>query len=191
MDNVSEMVLECVHEFVVFNKGKLPKRILYYRDGVGDTMMDLVMNHELVKIQTGLETKYGAEKPKITFIVVTKRISDKILNGTVGTGVINPKSGTIVSAPEVTKNALEFFMIAQNVTEGTATPTRYQVLLNECGYNADVLHEMTFFQTFNYYGWSGSVKVPAVCQYAHKLAYHVGENYRQSNKFMKLNLYYL
>ena len=189
MNEVKDMVLECVKTFETQNK-MLPKRILYYRDGVGDTMIDLVKNHELTSIKQSLEEKYGKNAPKITFVIVTKRISDKILDKSAAFAS-NPRSGTILSAPEITKNNQEFFMIAQNVTEGTVTPTRYQIVVNECGYSTSDLHEITYFQAFNYYGWSGSVKVPAVCQYAHKLAYHVGENYRQSNKFMKLNLYYL
>ena len=189
MDNVAEMVLECVNAYV--EKNKLPPaKILFYRDGVGDTMMDLVTKYELTKIKDMLTDKFGKSCPKITFVIVTKRISDKSLSICPDGSVANPPSGTILSSGIIKKD-MEFFMVAQNVTEGTATPTRYQVLLNECGYSNDDLHQITFFQAFNYYGWSGAVKVPAVCQYAHKLAYHVGENYRQSNKFMKYNLYYL
>ena len=189
MDNVAEMVMECVSAYVDKCK-KVPAKILFYRDGVGDTMMDLVTKYELTKIKDLLQAKYGKDTPKITFVVVTKRISDKSLTLSPDGSVSNPPSGTILST-SIIKKEMEFFMIAQNVTEGTATPTRYQLLLNECGYSSDDLHQITFFQAFNYYGWSGAVKVPAVCQYAHKLAYHVGENYRQSNKFMKYNLYYL
>ena len=189
MDNVAEMVLECVNAYVDMTK-RPPAKILFYRDGVGDTMMDLVTKYELTKIKTMLEEKFGKSVPKITFVVVTKRISDKSLTLCADGTVVNPPSGTILSSG-IIKKEMEFFMVAQNVTEGTATPTRYQVLLNECGYSSVDLHQITFFQAFNYYGWSGAVKVPAVCQYAHKLAYHVGENYRQSNKFMKYNLYYL
>ena len=187
MEGISEMVLECVEEYHILNK-KLPKRILFYRDGVGDQMIELVKRHEVRKVKEKLEEKYAGEAPKLTFVVVTKRISEKFVNE--HGKQFNPVSGTIVSSG-VVKNAMEFFMVAQNVTEGTATPTRYQTILNECGYSDNVLHQMTYFQAFNYYGWTGAVKVPAVCQYAHKLAYHVGENYRQSNKFMKRNIYYL
>jgi aubergine-like protein len=189
MDNIADMVMECVETFVATNK-RFPKKILFYRDGVGDTMMDLVSKYEIVKIKEMLAEKYPENTPLLTFVVVTKRISVKSIDQEGSGQALNPKSGTIISSG-ITKKEMEFFMVAQNVTEGTATPTRYQVLLNECGYSSDTLHEITFFQAFNYYGWSGAVKVPAVCQYAHKLAYHVGENYRQSNKFMKQNLYYL
>lgn len=189
MDNVAEMVLEVVNCYVDKTK-RPPAKILFYRDGVGDTMMELVTKYELTKIKDMLTEKFGKLCPKITFIIVTKRISDKSLAICPDGSVANPPSGTILSSGIIKKD-MEFFMVAQNVTEGTATPTRYQVLLNECGYSSDELHQITFFQAFNYYGWSGAVKVPAVCQYAHKLAYHVGENYRQSNKFMKYNLYYL
>ena len=189
MDNVATMVIECIDAYVLKNK-RIPVKILYYRDGVGDTMMDLVNKYELKKTKDMIEEKYGKDAPKITFIVVTKRISDKSLTVNDDGSVSNPPSGTILSTG-VIKNEMEFFMVAQNVTEGTATPTRYQVLLNECNYSSEDLHQITYYQAFNYYGWSGAVKVPAVCQYAHKLAYHVGENYRQSSKFMKYNLYYL
>lgn len=188
MTTMADMLKECIETFK--EKAKfLPKRILLYRDGVGDTMFDLVKTHEVAMIKSMLEKEYGDQAPKLTMVVVTKRISKKIIKET-NQGVINPTSGTIVDTG-IVQNALEFFMIAQNVTSGTANPTRYQVLVNECGYTADVLETMTYFQTFGYYNWSGAVKVPAVCQYAHKLAYHVGENYKQASPFMKLNLYYL
>lgn len=188
MTNMAEMLKECIETFK--SKAKfLPKRILLYRDGVGDNMFDLVKENEVGMIKTMLEKEYGDEAPKLTMVIVTKRISKKIIKETTQ-GVANPTSGTIVDTG-IVQNALEFFMIAQNVTSGTANPTRYQVLVNECGYAGDVLEAMTYFQTFGYYNWSGAVKVPAVCQYAHKLAYHVGENYRQASPFMKLSLYYL
>ena len=182
--NMFEMVLECVDQYHAINK-KLPKRILFFRDGVGDSMFDLVKRDEIAKIKEGLLQKHGPNAPKLTVVVVTKRISEKII-----CDERNPRSGTILSN-HIVKNPLEFFMVAQQVTQGTANPTRYQPILNDCGYDQATLEDIAFFQAHNYYGWSGAVKVPAVCQYAHKLAYHVGENYRQTNKFMKLNLYYL
>lgn len=188
MTSMADMLKECIETFKTKLKF-LPKRILLYRDGVGDNMFDLVEQHESKVIKEMLEKDYGDEAPKLTMVIVTKRISKKIIKET-NTGVINPTSGTIVDTG-IVQNALEFFMIAQNVNSGTANPTRYQVLLNECGYSCDVLEAMTYFQTFGYYNWTGAVKVPAVCQYAHKLAYHVGENYKQASPFMKLNLYYL
>ena len=183
-ENMFEMVLECVDQYHALNK-KLPKRILFYRDGVGDSMFELVKKLEIAKIKEGLAKKYGKDAPALSVVIVTKRISEKII-----CEERNPKSGTIL-ASHIVKNELEFFMVAQQVTQGTANPTRYQVIVNDCHYDRATLEEITFFQAHNYYGWSGAVKVPAVCQYAHKLAYHVGENYRQTNKFMKLNLYYL
>ena len=189
MTNMADMLYECIETFKEKAQGRIPKRILLYRDGVGDTMFDLVKTHELGMIKTMLTEKYGADAPKLTMVIVTKRISKKIVKET-SHGGVNPMSGTIVNTG-IVQNNLEFFMVAQKVTSGTANPTRYQVLVNECGYGPSVLEGMTFFQAFGYYNWTGAVKVPAVCQYAHKLAYHVGENYRQASPFMKLNLYYL
>jgi hypothetical protein len=43
-----------------------------------------------------------------------------------------------------------------------------------------------------YYNWPGSVRVPAACQYAHKLAYLVGLSLKQqTNEKLADKLYYL
>lgn len=192
MNNITELVVEAIEEYQAKNKC-LPELLVYYRDGVGETMLDLITEQEINELKKKLTEKFKEQAPKLTFIVVTKRISKKIIDLT-HTGkdmdARNPASGTIVQST-IVKEANEFFMVAQKVTQGTATPTRYQVILNDCGVPLESLISLTYFQAFNYYGWTGAVKVPAVCQYAHKLAYHVGENYRQSNNFMKHNLYYL
>lgn len=54
------------------------------------------------------------------------------------------------------------------------TPTHFYVCLNESGdlEKAD-LENTTYAFCYMYSNWSGSIKVPAPCQYAHKIAeYH-------------------
>ena len=43
-----------------------------------------------------------------------------------------------------------------------------------------------------YYNWPGTVRVPAPCQYAHKLAYQVGEHvHNEPSHLLRDRLFYL
>ena len=53
-------------------------------------------------------------------------------------------------------------MVAQSVARGTATPTHYEVLYNNTDLLADSFYQATYYQCYNYYNWSGPVKVPSV-----------------------------
>lgn len=51
---------------------------------------------------------------------------------------------------------------------------------------------LSFQLTHMYFNWPGTVRVPAPCQYAHKLAYLVGENLHASPlPCLDTHLYYL
>lgn len=177
------MVRKTLEVFIARNK-RTPTTIIFYRDGVGKGQYDLVIDIEVAGIKRELRDWLGDKCPNLDFILVNKRINDRFFldNNQKGysnkpvENVINPESGTFVVDHCTSDSLKDFFMVAQNVTQGTATPTHYTYLNKESGYSIDDIMELTYFQTFNYYNWSGPVKVPAVCQYAHKLAYMVGDS---------------
>jgi aubergine-like protein len=193
MSNIADMVLECVEKFVLLNK-RVPTTIIFYRDGVGKGQYELVQNIEITRIKTRLVETFGDKAPRLDFILVNKRINNRFYqdagsaptggyskpqygktSAPASNGAKNPDSGTMVLEECTSDTHLDFFMVAQNVTQGTATPTHYTFLEKESNFDMDTILSMTYFQTYNYYNWSGPVKVPAVCQYAHKLAYMLGE----------------
>lgn len=55
------------------------------------------------------------------------------------------------------------------------TPTHFNCLFDDTGCKADDIEQVAFKLSFTYYNWSGSVRVPAPCLYAHRLAYLLGE----------------
>ncbi len=65
-------------------------------------------------------------------------------------------------------------MAAQKVTQGTCTPTQYIIIYKNFDLNLQDLIEFTYSQCFNYYNWTGAVRVPACLQCADKLAKLVG-----------------
>jgi len=193
MNNISNHVLGCVDAFFTKNKF-LPKNIIFYRDGVGQGQLEEVKNIEITQILKGLKEKYGSEAPHLVFFVVTKRLNDRFFHEEKLGELQNPKNGLIVHSSGEGRDELDFFMVAQNVTQGTATPTRYQMIFNDSEIkDPSYYFKLTYFQTYNYFNWSGPVKVPSVCQYAHKLAYLVGETYRkkQTHDNLNLNLHFL
>lgn len=68
----------------------------------------------------------------------------------------------------------DFFLVSQDVRQGTVSPTNYNVVLDEMAMPADRLQLLTYKMCHLYFNWSGTVAVPAPCQYAHKLAYITG-----------------
>ncbi len=89
---------------------------------------------------------------------------------------MNPNSGTIVMDELSVDELYDFHLTAQKVTEGTCTPTHYVVVHNNSKIPQEQLAQFTYEQCFNYYNWTGAVKVPATLQCANKLAKLVGES---------------
>lgn len=68
----------------------------------------------------------------------------------------------------------DFFLVSQLATQGCVTPTHFYVPLNESlDVSKDEIENLTYSLSYMYSNWSGSIKVPSVCQLGHKIAeYH-------------------
>lgn len=162
------------------NEGGNPSKIIIYRDGVGEQMRDQIVEKEISQFKEALEPMYNkaAEPPKITLVVVNKRIHQRMfVEGRHGGGMENPPPGSIVDSSLVeneTDECFDFFLVPQQTTQGCVTPTHYFVSLNESkDISKSALENLTYSLCYTYSNWSGSIKVPAPCQYAHKIAeYH-------------------
>ena len=81
----------------------------------------------------------------------------------------NPESGLLICDKVIDSDKFEFYIQPQKVTQGTATPTRFQVEYGnlDC---PELLPKLTFDLCFLYSNWRGPVRVPAPLKYAEKLA---------------------
>ena len=83
-------------------------------------------------------------------------------------------------------------MVAQSMRQGTAAPTSYNIIEDTFGMPAERIQELTYRFCHLYYNWGGTIRTPAVCQYAHKLAYLVGEYLHQApSNGSEKSLYFL
>jgi aubergine-like protein len=186
---------KCIGAYREENNGLLPQRIMIYRDGVGDGQLKQVFEVELKEILAAIKLTYDTAKenpPKITFIVVTKKINTRILtdfeNGTYG----NPPPGTVADDVITMPERYDFFLIACTGRQGTVSPCSYNVLYDTSGLKPDQIQLLTYKMCHMYFNWSGTVAVPAPCQYAHKLAQITGMAYQnKANEKLSKLLHFL
>ncbi|CAG9858425.1 unnamed protein product [Phyllotreta striolata] len=157
--------------------GFIPKRIVVVRDGVGDGQLEQCKRYEIEQMESIL--KQLEFDTTICFIVVQKRINTRLFalgNG----GCENPPSGTIMDNTITRRYLHDFFLVPQSVRQGTVNPTHYIVLHDTCGLKPDHVQRLCYKLCHLYYNWSGTIRVPAPCQYAHKLASLVGQNIKKA-----------
>jgi len=131
-------------------------------------------------------------KPGFSFIIVQKRINTRLF-ATRGPGQYdNPPAGTVLDHTVTRYKFKDFFLIPQAVSQGTVTPTHFVVIKESKALPADAIQRLAYKLTHMYYNWPGTVRVPAPCQYAHKLVDLVGEHlHSQPSPELNHKLYYL
>jgi len=173
-----------------------PAHIIIFRDGVGDGQLDAVRKHEVPQIMEAFKDISNDYKPKFTFVVVKKGINTRFFLR--GEGIQNPPSGTIIDKGVVYhknnkfmgQSEYQYFILAQKVTEGAISPTQYHVLKDDFG--SDGLQHLSFKLCHLYANWSGTIKVPAPCMYAHKAAYLAGQAVKTNvDPHLANKIYYL
>ena len=178
-------IMKALHNYRQINQ-TLPSHIVIYRDGVGEGQLPYVYEHEVEQVKRKLSEIYGDPAlVKMSFIVVTKRINTRFFNRE-----NNPPPGTIVD--DIVTNPLkyDFFVISQSVKQGSVSPCAYNVIADSTGWRPDQMQRITYKLTHMYYNWCGTVKVPAPCQYAHKLAFLVAQFIRRPPSTKMENLLY-
>lgn len=77
------------------------------------------------------------------------------------------------------------------MNQGTVTPTHYVVVYDDSGMTPDQCQRLTYKMCHLYYNWPGTVRVPAPCQYAHKLAFLIGQVHEEPSEKLTDKLFFL
>ena len=89
----------------------------------------------------------------------------------------NPYPGTVVDSKITRRDMYDFLLVSQKVRQGTVTPVHYNVIFDSTlNLNADKIQMISYKLTHLYFNWPGTIRVPAPCQYAHKLATLIGDH---------------
>ncbi|XP_039213295.1 piwi-like protein 1 isoform X1 [Crotalus tigris] len=169
----------------------MPTRIIVYRDGVGDGQLKTLVSYEIPQFLECLKTVGADYRPKLTVIVVKKRVNSRFFAEIDGK-LQNPPPGTIIDLEVTRPEWYDFFIVSQSVKSGTVAPTHYNVIYDSSALKPDYMQRLTYKLCHMYYNWPGVIRVPAPCQYAHKLAFLVGQSiHREPNLALSEKLYYL
>lgn len=87
----------------------------------------------------------------------------------------NPPPGCIIDKDLVQDHGdksekFDFFLTPALTTQGCVLPTHFYVPKNDSALSRIDIEQLTYTLCYYYYNWTGSIKVPAPCQYAHKIA---------------------
>lgn len=171
--HMAQNLRAALEKYKELNKGKCPNRLVIYRDGVSDGQLAHVFNVELSSVRKVIEEI--DDGIRLAFIVVNKRIGARFY-WKHGSDFFNCPPGTVIDSTVTRRERYDFYLISQSTARGTVAPTYYNIIFDETGLDASKHQALAFKMCFAYYNWSGTVKVPAPCQYAHKLALLCGEH---------------
>jgi len=145
-------------------KGKKIASCVMWRDGVGDAAVGPTAKQEIPAVQR----VFGAKVP-IAMLVCQKRIATKFFQANGGA----MPQGLYVQG----LSHLEYPTFYINGTcppYATPKPVRYILARRDPGFANVSMADLTWDCCHDYPNWAGPIKVPSVCQLAHKLAEHAG-----------------
>ncbi len=148
VDGLDQMIIERLELWRKHNGGKLPEKILVYRDGVSEGQYEAVLRDELPGFQKACEKLYGKmPQPKISIIIVGKRHHTRFYATSTEDcdSKGNTKNGTVVDRGVTMERGWDFFLQAHTCIQGTARPAHYVVIRDEIGLGADGLEQMVSY----------------------------------------------
>ncbi|KAI4542321.1 hypothetical protein MG293_007700 [Ovis ammon polii] len=151
----------------------LPDKIVVYRDGVSDGQLKTVASYEIPQLQKCFEA-FENYHPKMVVFVVQKKISTNLYLAATE-NFATPSPGTVVDHTITSCEWVDFYLLAHHVRQGCGIPTHYVCVLNTANLSPDHMQRLTFKLCHMYWNWPGTIRVPAPCKYAHKLAFLSGQ----------------
>ena len=161
---------------------KFPGGVIIYRQGISHGQKNYLKSEieQLQKIFNGEseQKSYKDIKIKYYYVLVNKKPTLKFFeestynkkNRNNDKGIYdNPDSGLLICDKLISSDKFEFYIQPQKVSQGTATPTCFQVEYGNMN-TPEILPKLTFDLCFLYSNWRGPVRVPAPLKYAEKLA---------------------
>ncbi|KAK8774268.1 hypothetical protein V5799_011196 [Amblyomma americanum] len=190
--SLASLLRDALRKYSQCNDGASPDRIIFFRDGVSDGQIPQVKEWEINQIVASLQALFPGVQHKLAFVVVTKHISTRFFLPGREHVMTNPLPGTVVDSEVTRPERYDFFLVSQSVRQGTVAPTLYNIIYDTTGLKPDHMQCLAYKLTHLYFNWPGTIRVPALCQYAHKLAFLAGQSmHAEHNPRLSSTLYCL
>lgn len=155
---------------------ELPKRIIFFRDGVSETQFYKVLEEELQAIKLAC-SRFPNYKPPITFAVVQKRHHTRLFpNDTIPStrnqsNDENVPPGTVVDTVITHPKEFDFYLCSHWGVKGTSRPTHYHVLWDENRFTSDEFQKLVYNLCYTFVRCTKPVSLVPPAYYAHLAAY--------------------
>ena len=159
---ISSFLEEAIPLYEKRNKEK-PKNIIIYRQGVSDNIKD-ALKVEIKQIEQVCKN----HNILFYYILVNTKTTFKFFEF-YNNMFCNPSAGLLVTDEVTSRNKFEFFIQPQQVTGGSATPTRFHVAYGNMDF-PEIIPKFTYDLCHIYSNWQGTVRIPNVIKAAEKLS---------------------
>ncbi|CEM37964.1 unnamed protein product [Vitrella brassicaformis CCMP3155] len=185
VDNFPVFIEDAIAKFLENPRfrGQPPRRFIIYRGGLGEGQKRAALDFELPMIEEGFRQLTTDEwQPEWVYIIVNKNVNQRFAVRKPGGGPLeNPPPLTVFDQGVTDSTQYVFYGCHQFVTQGTVTPTKYEVYGMSANWDADMrfgvngLCRITMQLSTLYQNWSGPIRVPAPVKYAETCARKVTE----------------
>ncbi|KAM0687971.1 hypothetical protein COBT_000778 [Conglomerata obtusa] len=179
IEGLDEIVRNKLIKFYNYEKSK-PERIIFFRDGVGESQFYSVFENEILSIKEACKKLEPNYNPKITYIIAQKRhnvrfeLLDPPKEDPNNRRPPKEPSGNVVPGTVIDEvghpSYFDFYMVTHHALQGTARPVRYQVLLNENDLSPTEIQQMINNMCYQYPRATKAVSVVPAIYYAHLAA---------------------
>ncbi|KAK8547032.1 hypothetical protein V6N13_099777 [Hibiscus sabdariffa] len=149
---------------------KLPKRIIFFRDGVSETQFYKVLKEELQAVKEAC-SRFPCYKPPITFVVVQKRHHTRLFPFETDPFDDNIPPGTVVDTVITHPREFDFYLCSHWGVKGTSRPTHYHTLWDENQFTSDELQKLVYNLCYTFARCTKPVSLVPPAYYAHLAAY--------------------
>jgi len=170
-DGVKQAISNALRAFKVN-----PLSVILWRDGIAETAFHHAASEEIAGIRRALNDSVAvATKGKdcgpvpVAYVVCQKRIAMKFFSR----NVVGHQDGMFGAPPGTFVQGLQqdtFYINGRAPPFSTPKPVRFIIVQRDEGLKGLSVADLTWSQCHDYPNWTGPIKVPSVCQMAHKLA---------------------
>ncbi|KAJ3271319.1 Eukaryotic translation initiation factor 2C, partial [Borealophlyctis nickersoniae] len=145
LEDLESMASELIDIYVSRNGGKIPSRVIFYRDGVSEGQFGEVALAEIPQLKQAM-IKRGMKDAKLTFLSVNKRHHTRffVVDSRDADRSGNVPPGTVVDTNITHPFEFDFFLNSHPGLQGTSRPCHYHVLYDENKFTPDALQEVSY-----------------------------------------------
>ncbi|TFK71981.1 Piwi-domain-containing protein, partial [Pluteus cervinus] len=171
VDHLEEMLKERLALYKKKNEGKLPERIIIFRDGVSEGQFNAVLEEELKDIRKAFATFNKGEDrydPALTVIICGKRHHAKMwpTNSDEATKNGNTRPGSVIDKGITAVYDFDFYLQAHAPIQGHAKGTHYTVVYDSARFTADDIQNGTHNFSYLYARATKAVSLVPPAYYA-------------------------